>query len=66
LNEWRFGDGRESAVVLGEDAAQTLLDARQSAKVARDFARADEIRDKLKEGGYLVEDTPAGPVLRRI
>jgi cysteinyl-tRNA synthetase len=66
LEEWRFGDGQDSGASIGEDAARQLLQDRQTARKAKDFAEADEIRDKLKEGGYLVEDTPAGPVLRRI
>jgi cysteinyl-tRNA synthetase len=63
---WRYGEGQEAGSAMAEAEAQSLLDDRQAARKARDFARADEIRDKLKEGGYLVEDTPAGPVLRRI
>ncbi len=46
--------------------AMALLDARTAAKKARDFARADAIRNELKEMGWLVEDTSTGPKLKRI
>jgi len=38
-----------------------LLDARAAARAAKDFARADEIRDQLKSAGVEIEDTPDGP-----
>src|SRR5690606_36334558 len=66
LDDWRFGEGQDRGAAIDEAGAAKLLEDRQAAKVARDFAKADEIRDKLKEGGYLVEDTPQGPILRRI
>ena len=40
-----------------------LVEERQEARKAKNFARADEIRDILKERGYAVEDTPQGPKL---
>jgi cysteinyl-tRNA synthetase len=38
-----------------------LLQERQQARAARDFARADAIRDELAARGITVEDTPHGP-----
>lgn len=39
---------------------QALVDERGAAKKARDFARADAIRDQLAAEGILLEDTPQG------
>ena len=38
-----------------------LLEARAAARKAKDFAKADLIRDLLAEAGLVVEDTAAGP-----
>ena len=37
-----------------------LVEERTAAKKAKDYARADEIRDILKEKGITLKDTPAG------
>lgn len=42
-----------------------LAEARVAAKKAKDFARADAIRNELKSLGWLVEDTAKGPKLKR-
>lgn len=39
---------------------QALVDERVAAKAARDFARADAIRQQLTAEGVVLEDTPAG------
>ena len=46
----------------GDDDAriQRLVDERITAKQARDFARADAIRDRLAADGVQLEDTPQG------
>jgi cysteinyl-tRNA synthetase len=40
--------------------AEALLDERQAARAAKDFARADEIRDQLAELGWEVRDSAEG------
>ncbi len=47
------------------DEAAQLLAERERARAERDFARADEARDRLGEMGWLVRDTPAGARLVR-
>jgi len=47
--------GAVDALVAG------LLDQRQAARAAKDFATADAIRDQIKAAGIDVEDTPTGP-----
>ena len=48
-----------------EPEARRLLDEREQARAARDFARADGLRDQLAALGYEVRDGPGGPQLVR-
>jgi cysteinyl-tRNA synthetase len=43
-----------------------LAEARTAAKKAKDFKRADAIRDELKAKGWVIEDTPKGIKLKKI
>lgn len=43
---------------------ESLLEARNKARSARDFARADALRDELLEAGFSIEDSPEGSKLR--
>lgn len=43
-----------------------LLEARQAARQAKNFKRSDEIRDELKAKGWVVEDSPKGPKLKKL
>jgi cysteinyl-tRNA synthetase len=43
-----------------------LADARAAAKKAKDFKRADAIRDELKAKGWAIEDTAKGPKLKKL
>lgn len=42
------------------EEVSNLVEERQAARKAKDFARADEIRDELKRKGITLEDTPQG------
>ncbi len=58
--------GLEPATGDGDDAEiDALVRERDAARAARDFARADEIRDDLAERGITLEDTPGGTVWHR-
>lgn len=46
--------------------ALDLLEQRQQARTDKDWARADQMRDALKEMGYAVEDTKQGPKLKKL
>lgn len=55
---------REQADFEGSDAAaavDALLEARTAARKAKDWGKADAIRDGLKALGLAIEDTPQGP-----
>ena len=69
-------DLREMLGVLGLDnlldasggadpEAQVLLEAREMARTARDWAEADRLRDELAARGWQVRDGAAGPELIR-
>ena len=45
---------------------QALVDERTAAKKAKDFPRADAIRQELQERGIQVIDTPQGPQWKRV
>ena len=44
---------------------KALVEARTAAKKAKDFAEADRIRAEVLEKGYIIEDTPKGPKVRK-
>jgi cysteinyl-tRNA synthetase len=46
-------------------AIEAAIAERAAAKAARDFARADAIRKRLRDDGVLLEDTAAGTTWRR-
>ncbi|MDR1574354.1 MAG: cysteine--tRNA ligase [Clostridiales Family XIII bacterium] len=50
--------GAEAGTV--DDAIAALVAERERARQSKDFARADEIRDILKEKGIVLKDTPQG------
>jgi cysteinyl-tRNA synthetase len=55
---------RVESVEIDETAAR-LVAARDQARAAKDFARADALRDELVALGWTVEDTPSGTAIRR-
>jgi len=57
---WASRDGSGADAALGA-LVEALLDQRQAARSAQDFATSDLIRDQLASAGVEVEDTPQGP-----
>ena len=49
---------------VADDLAD-LLERRETARAARDFATADRLRDEITGRGFEIVDTPEGPTLRR-
>jgi cysteinyl-tRNA synthetase len=64
LAAWEKVDSVLGIGVAAEVAAPpqivALVEARQAARKAKDFKRADAIRDELKAKGWGIEDTPKG------
>ncbi len=47
------------------DKIKKLVEKREKLRGSSEFARADEIRQKIDEAGYEVSDTSGGPVVRK-
>jgi cysteinyl-tRNA synthetase len=56
----RAGATEELSEVV-DGLVKALLEQRQAARERKDYAASDEIRDRLKALGVVVEDTPQGP-----
>lgn len=66
---------RELGAVLGllqgkskeaDKAVEGILTERAEARANKDWAKSDALRDKLKDMGYIVKDTPQGQQLTKI
>jgi cysteinyl-tRNA synthetase len=75
LHEWRAASQldllRRGLDVFGlgfvpvppPEEVETLVAERDAARASKDFAASDELRDRIAERGWVVQDTPAGSVL---
>ena len=63
-DDW-FTSGVGDDSGLSGDEIQTLIDERQQAKLDKNYARADNIRQQLKEQGIVLEDSREGTKWRR-
>ncbi len=43
-----------------DDEVNSILEERAAARAAKDWAKSDELRDKLRDMGIIVKDTPQG------
>src|SRR5271170_4755702 len=60
-----LGIGKKSETEIPAEIL-ALAEARVAAKKAKDFKRADEIRDELKSKGWVIEDSPKGFKLKKM
>jgi cysteinyl-tRNA synthetase len=60
-----LGLSLRAADTVVDDESARLVAERDRARQARDFARADALRDELAALGWTVEDTPDGTAIRR-
>ncbi len=42
-----------------------LVEERETARKNKDWEKADEVREKIKSAGYIVSDTPDGPLVKQ-
>ena len=55
-----WGAGLLAAQALTDEAIDAMVAERMAAKKARNFARADQIRNELAEKGVVIEDSKDG------
>lgn len=60
---WATAGGADDEKLRGavDVLITALLEDRAAARAAKDWARADAIRDRIKAAGIEIEDTPSGP-----
>ncbi|KPJ59431.1 MAG: hypothetical protein AMJ46_11400 [Latescibacteria bacterium DG_63] len=47
------------------EEVKTLVEQRQTARSNREWAKADEMRSRIERMGFVVEDRPEGPLVRK-
>ncbi|MBQ7646134.1 MAG: class I tRNA ligase family protein, partial [Clostridia bacterium] len=60
-----MGFETEQAENGDDEKIEAMVKERSEAKKAKDYKRADEIREELKKMGVVIEDTPQGPKWKR-
>ena len=59
-------DKKEEKENIIPEEIKSLLEERKLARENKDFKTSDEIRDKLKDMGYIVKDTKEGQVIEKM
>ena len=56
----------DTAVALSAlpESVRTLVEEREEARAAKDYARADELRAEVAQAGFHIDDRPEGPQVR--
>ncbi len=65
VDEFLKSDIGQEALALTEEQIEDLIQQRKDAKKAKEFAKADEIRQSLLDQGVVLEDTRQGTIWRR-
>jgi len=60
----RFDESPKDVPAILSPLLDIILDIREKLRKAKQWEMADQIRDKLSQGGIIVEDTPRGPQWR--
>ena len=60
----RLAQAEKEEIEVPEEI-KNLLEEREVARKAKNFKKSDEIRNKIREKGYDVDDTPEGPEVSR-
>ncbi|MBN1164637.1 MAG: cysteine--tRNA ligase [Candidatus Krumholzibacteriota bacterium] len=60
-----FKEGLPRAGLAVPPEVEKLVREREEARRAKDWARADELRDRILEAGFAVEDRAEGPYIKR-
>lgn len=58
---WATAQSDDRLTEVVDALVKGLLEERTAAREAKDWARADAIRDRIKAAGIEIEDTPTGP-----
>jgi cysteinyl-tRNA synthetase len=70
LDVWKAAQNTlKSSIADIDNPTQEVLDLvahRQSARVSKDWATADELRDQILSLGWKVEDTSEGPMIDKL
>ena len=54
-----------AVATIADEEIEALIEQRNQARQAKDFALSDQIRDDLKAQGIILEDTPQGTRYRK-
>ncbi len=60
-----FAEMQDEVIAVPADI-QAMIDEREQYRKEKDFAKADIVRDRIRERGFELEDSPDGPVARKI
>jgi cysteinyl-tRNA synthetase len=60
-----YKGGLPTSVIDVPDEVRALVESREESRKAKDWARADSLRDEILGHGFTVEDRPEGPLVKR-